>query len=217
MNIFNRIIMVILLLFFISISAIGIINIYADIFTWAEMPSLFLSPQVRMNPYLGTAILAGIFIVSLILLVFEFYRRRPRRAALKSDERGKAMVTTRSLSKEIDGELLRLDGIKSVKTKTIVKKDGIFADIYAKVIEGHDVSSFTEKARDAVYGFLTRNMGLDVEKIDFTITGFVPEKKMAEKTEEDFIVSQVKEALLEGDDQGQEKVGEEIIKNDAAE
>jgi uncharacterized alkaline shock family protein YloU len=177
MNVFNRIVVVIVLLFLIFLSAIGIVNIYAGFFTWAEIPSLFLSPEVTMSPLIGTLILAGIFIAALLLLIFEFYRRRPKSAAISSDNRGSSMVTTGSVSKEVEQELLKLDTIKDTKVKTIVRKDGVFTDIYAKISKGQNVNFLTEDIRNNTYNFLTQKLGLKVSRINFTITGFIPEKE----------------------------------------
>ena len=205
MNILNRIIVVILLLFLIFVSAVGIVNIYADFFTWSEIPMMFLSSEIRTNNYIGTAILAAIFIVSILLIVFEFYRRSPKSAVVRWDSAGKFMVTTDSLSREIDRELMKLDEVKAIKAKTIVKKNGVFADIYAKVVEGQNLNHLAESITNTSYDFLTEKMGVNVAKINFTITGFVPEKESAEVSEEDLIVEQVKAALMEEEAEKQAK------------
>ena len=197
MNILNRIIVVILLLFLIFISAVGIVNIYADFFTWSDIPSTFLSSEVRTNNYIGTAILAAIFIVSILLIVFEFYRRSPKSAVIRWDSAGKFMVTTDSLSRELDRELMKLDEVNSIKAKTIVKKNGVFEDIYAKIIEGQNLNHLAESVTNTSYNFLTEKMGVNVAKVHFTITGFVPEKESAEISEEDLIIAEVKAALQE--------------------
>lgn len=183
MNIFNRIVVVILLLFLVFISAIGIINIYAGFFTWAEIPSLFLSPDVRMNPVIGTIILAAIFLVSILILVFEFYRRKPKRAAISDDNRGKSMVTTKSVSKEVEQKLMSFDEIKDTRVKTLVKREGVYVDIYAKISEEENVNLLTENIRNSTYDFLTQKLGLKVAQIDFTITGFIPEPQKAKPAE----------------------------------
>ncbi|MGM0366468.1 MAG: alkaline shock response membrane anchor protein AmaP [Actinomycetota bacterium] len=212
MNIFNRIIMVILLLFLVAISVVGIVNLYADLFTWAEIPSLVLDTEVEMNTYIATAVLAGILIISIILLVFELRRRRPRKAIISSSSMGRSTVTTDSISKQINSELLKLDEIKDVKSKTIAKKNKIIADIYAKVVEGQDLSQMTEMLRDVTNDFLTEKLGLNVAKIEFTITGFVPEKAKAEPSEEDMIITQVKAALQKEEETDVPEEKEEEIK-----
>jgi hypothetical protein len=212
MNVFNRIIMVILLLFLVAVSIIGIVNLYADLFTWSEIPSLVLDRGVEINTYIATAILAGILIISIILLVFEFRRRRQRKAIISSGSMGRSTVTTDSISKQINSELLKLDEIKDIKSKTIAKKNKIIADIYAKVIEGQDLTGLTEMVRDKTNEFLTQKLGLKVSRIEFTITGFVPEKVTAEPSEEDLIVAQVKAALQREEEKEEpetEKVPEE--------
>lgn len=205
MNIFNRIIVIVLLLFLFLISIIGIVNIYANFFTWAEIPSIFLSSEVRMNKYMGTAVLAGILIVSIVILIFEF-RRRPKSATISSDGIGNFMVTTDSISREIDHELMKLDEVKAIKAKTIVKRNGVFVDIYAKILEGQNLSQLAEVIKNTAYDFLTEKLALNVAKINFTVVGFIPGKEKSEISfEEDLIISQVKAALQEEEEQEKRK------------
>jgi hypothetical protein len=212
MNIFNRIITVILLLFLAAISIIGIINLYVGFFTWDEIPSLVLGTEIEINIYIATAIFAGILIISITLLVFELHKRRQRKATINYGNMWKSTITTDSISKQINSELLKLDEIRDVKSKTIAKKNKVIADVYAKVIEGQDLSQLTEMIRDVIYNFLTQKLALNVSRIEFTITGFVPEKVKAEPSEEDLIVAQVKAAMQREEEEAGAIEEEEEVK-----
>ncbi|MFZ3387109.1 MAG: hypothetical protein WA120_08035, partial [Candidatus Hydromicrobium sp.] len=93
MNIFNRIIMVILMLVLIVFSIIAILNIFMNLFEWSTISDRVTSYTANLNPYILAAILFLVLVIALIILIFEFYRRKIKLANISTDQSGKTMVT----------------------------------------------------------------------------------------------------------------------------
>ncbi|MCJ7666251.1 MAG: hypothetical protein MUO59_05895 [Actinobacteria bacterium] len=85
MNIFNRIIMVVLMLFLIASSVVVGVNIFTDLFKWQDIADKAVNFIQSANPYIMVLILFGILIISIIVLIFEFYRRRTKVANISKD------------------------------------------------------------------------------------------------------------------------------------
>jgi len=94
MNIFNRIIMIILLLCLIVSSVVIAVNIFADLFSWSGVFERILNSIEGANPYVVLTIFIGITVIGIIILVFEFYRRRVKTTNVVAGKEGRA----RSLS-----------------------------------------------------------------------------------------------------------------------
>lgn len=80
MNIFNRIIVVLLLLFSIVFSIISAVNTFVHLFKWSDVFNRILSFISNANIYIKAIIFLLILAVSIILLIFEFYRRKAKTA-----------------------------------------------------------------------------------------------------------------------------------------
>ena len=99
MNIFNRIIMVIAMLCLIVFSIVAIVNIFADLFEWSEIFDRILNFTASLNQYALAAILFLIFVIALVILIFEFRRKKPDVASIFVDSTGKTTVSYTHLSR----------------------------------------------------------------------------------------------------------------------
>ena len=96
MNIFNRIVMVILMLCLIVVSIVAIVNVFANLFEWSSVADRIINYASSINPYILAAILFLVLVIALIILIFEFYRRKIKVANVASDQSGKTMVTLKT-------------------------------------------------------------------------------------------------------------------------
>ena len=101
MNVFNRILVVILMLFLIISSIVVMVNIFANLFEARDIAGRIVVFSQGINPWIAAAIAFGVFAVSLVILIFEFYRRKVKVANVASDQAGKTMVSLKTVSGQI--------------------------------------------------------------------------------------------------------------------
>jgi len=78
MNTFNRVIMVILMLIILIFSIVAVVNIFTDLFEWPTVTNSVINSIHSLNPAISATIFIVITIISLIILIFEFRKRRSR-------------------------------------------------------------------------------------------------------------------------------------------
>ena len=190
MNIFNRIIMIVLLLCLFVSSVVIAVNIFADLFTWEGVFDRILRAIERTNPYIRLAIFIAIAIVSIVILVFEFRRGRLKVANVASDQSGKTMVTLKTVAGQVRDKLLELDDVADPRVKIIPRRDGIIINASSKLTKGIGVADKTKEIREEVSDFASKTLGFKVIKSNYTATSFVPPK--VKKIKEDFMTKEPK-------------------------
>ncbi len=176
MNIFNRIVVVLLLLCLIVLSLVSVVNIFANLFKWSDVASRMINSTSNVNVYFAALILLLLLAVSFILLIFEFYKRKAKTVTLTAVKSGEAMVDLKSASQHITEELSKAEGISDLKVKVVSKSDGVIISIHAKLAKGLNVSQKMQQIMDKASRFASENLGLKVIKTNFTATGFTPER-----------------------------------------
>jgi uncharacterized alkaline shock family protein YloU len=176
MNIFNRIVVVLLLLCLIVLSIVSVVNVFANLFKWSDVANRMLKSTSNVNVYLAALILLVILLVSLILIIFEFYKRKAKTVTLTAVKSGEAMVDLKSAAQHITEELSKTEDISDLKVKVVPKSDGVLINIYAKLAKGLNVSQKMQQVMDKASRFASENLGLKVTKTNFTATGFTPER-----------------------------------------
>jgi uncharacterized alkaline shock family protein YloU len=190
MNIFNRIIVVLLLLFLIVFSIVSAVNVFAHLFKWSDVSNRILSFVTSANIYIKALILILILAVAIVLLIFEFYRRKAKTAYLSAVKSGGAMVDLKSASQQIKEKLSKVEDISDLKVKVAPKSDGVIVNVYAKLRKGLNVSEKMQQVIDETSKFASENLGFKIIKTNFTATGFIPEKvekveKVSEEVKDD--------------------------------
>ncbi len=179
MNIFNRIIMIILLLFLIISSIVVVVNIYADLFDWADIFGRLLYLSENTNLHIMALIFVAVIIVSIALLVFEFYRRKLKTANVASVKGGKAMITTRSASQQIEEDLADLRHVSNLRVKVVPKSDGAIINIFARLHKGVNVSEKMQEVIERANKSSSENLGIKAIKTNFIVSGFLPKSQNA--------------------------------------
>jgi len=176
-----------LLLCLIVSSIVIAVNIFADLFSWSGVFDRILNSIEGANPYIALAIFTGISVIGIVILVFEFYRRRVKTTNIVAGKEGRATLTLRSASQMIAEDLTDIDNISSIRVKAIPKSGGTIINIFAMLTKGINVSKKTKEVIKEVNTFATENLGLKVVRTNFTVTGFnpKPEYVTADELEED--------------------------------
>ena len=82
MNIFNKIIVVILLLFLAVASIVSIVNIFANLYRISDIADRIVNYFNGANQFVLALVLFLILVVSLVLLVLEFYKRKVKKGCI---------------------------------------------------------------------------------------------------------------------------------------
>ena len=177
MNVFNRIIMVILMLCLIVFSIVTIVNIFfVNLFKWSTISDRIASYATNLNQYILAGILFLVLVIALIILISEFYKRKINLANISTDSLGKTMVTLKNSANQIRESLNNIQGVIDPRVKVVPRQNGIIIDIFSKLFTGINVAYKTKEIRDAASNFASTNLGFKVLQTNYTATGFITKK-----------------------------------------
>jgi uncharacterized alkaline shock family protein YloU len=185
MNIFNKVIMVILLIFLICISLVAVFNEFAGFFQWSDFALSIFNPQVDIPTYITVLAAIAVFAISVVLLLLELYRRKSRVANISSSKEGNAMITLDTVASQIKNETLKVEGLEDVKVKIIPKATGIIINMYAKLKEDLDIPATMQEIIKSATSIVSEKLGIKVIKINLTTTGLAGTKKEAVSEKEE--------------------------------
>lgn len=177
--------MVILMLCLIVFSIVAIVNVFVNLFEWSTVADRIINYTTNLNPYILAAFLFLVLIIALIILIFEFYRRKIKLANISTDQSGKTMVTLKTASIQVRESLNNIEDMIDPKVKVIPRHDGIIINTSSKLSTGINVADKTKEIREAVSNFASNNLGFKVLQSNYTAIGFVPRK--VKKVKEDFM------------------------------
>jgi len=184
LNIFNKIIVVLILIFLIGLSVVSAVNILVGYFSWSDVVAKVFSLYTSVNKIIAFLILIVVFIVSVFLLLLEFYRRRTKVANISSSKSGNAMVTLDTISGQIKNEVLKIDGLDDIKVKVVPKKPGIIIDMNTLLDEDVDIPTKMQEIINKATDIVSGKLGIKVLKTNLTIVGLASKKKGKEKKKE---------------------------------
>ena len=177
MNIFNRILIVVLMLFLIVSSIVVMVNIFTNLFEAQDIADRIVVFSQGVNPWLAAAVAFGIFAVSLVILIFEFYRRKVKVANVASDQSGKTMVSLTTVSSQIQEKLTEIEDMINPKVRVVPMREGIIINTTSKLTKGINVTEKTKEIRDTASDFASKNLGFRVMKSNYTAVGFIEKKE----------------------------------------
>jgi len=175
-NVFNRIIMVILLLVLIVFSIVAILNVFIGMFEWSAISDRIASYATNLNQYILAGILFLILVIALIILILEFYRRKIKLVSISTDPSGKTTVTLKTAAMQIRESLNNIQDVIDPQVKVVPRQNGIIIDIFSKLITGINVADKTKEIREAASNFASRNLGFKILQTNYTATGFITKK-----------------------------------------
>jgi hypothetical protein len=169
MNIFNKIIVVILLIFIVCMSVVGIFNSFVHIFKWSDIMSRFLNAEKTLNPYISALILLLVMVFCIFLFILEFYRKKPKSAIVAAVKDGTAMITLESAANQIKESISKISGTADISVRIMPKSNGVILNIKAKICSDCNVP---EKMQEIIRGastFTFNKLGIKVYKTNLTI------------------------------------------------
>jgi len=193
MNVFNRIIMIIAMLALILFSIVAMVNIFMNLFEWSAISGSITSYTSNLNPYILAAILFLVFVIALIILISEFYRRKIKLANISTDPSGKAMVTLKNSAEQIRERLTNIQDVIDPQVKVVSRQNGIIIEIFSKLITGINVTDKTKEIRETASNFASKNLGFKVLQTNYTATRFITKKIKDVKVIKEVIPEEVKQ------------------------
>lgn len=169
MNIFNKIIIIIILIGIICISVVGIFNSFVKIFKWSDLAVKLVNPAKQVNPYISALILLLIIVVCIFLLILEFYRRKSRTAVVAAVKEGSAMITLDSAANQIKESISTISGAADITVRVLPRSNGVILNIYAKICSDCNVPEKMQEIIKGATNFAVSKLGIRVYKTNLTI------------------------------------------------
>ena len=126
------------------------------------------------NIHLMALIFIAIIIVSIALLILEFYRRKLKTANVASVSDGKAMVTTKGASRQIEEDIADLEDVDNLRVRVVPKSNGAIINISARLYKGINVSEKMQEVISRANKSARENLGVKIIKTNFIVSGFLP-------------------------------------------
>lgn len=209
MNMFNRIIMSILMFCVIIFCIVAIVNTFANLFEWSDVSDRIINNAHSLNRFVLGAILFLILAVALLIFIFEVYRKKAKTASISTDSSGSTMLTVRTTEEQIKESLCSIEDVKNPQVRIISRPEGIIINIFSKLASGVNVAEKTREIREKAARIASEKLALKVLQTNYTATGFVSRRVTSDssKTEE-----RIMETEKENIDSG--KTGEQTKKQE---
>jgi hypothetical protein len=161
------------MLWLIVFSMVIIMSVFMGFFELSTLVDRILKYFTNLNPNILAAILFLILAISLIILIFEFYRVKIKIANITSDQSEKTMVSLRTVSRQITEKLTGIEGIIDPNVSILSMRKGIIINTSSKLIKGINVTEKTKEIRDIASEFASKYLGFKVIKSNYTVVGFM--------------------------------------------
>lgn len=200
MNVFNRLIVILLL--------IGIIALVVTLFIWpletihwAQGWLAYLETAISQY-YTWTIILAvgiGIILLAFILILIELFARRPRKTVkVRTVKGGRAEIRTESIARRIVWYVDRLSDVIKVEARVRAKGGGVDVQLNLETSPDVNVPMKTEEVLAVVREQIENEMGLKLSNVNVKIKSapfsrepeYVPEPEQAPAAPEPKIVEE---------------------------
>ncbi|HDN80621.1 MAG: alkaline shock response membrane anchor protein AmaP [Chloroflexi bacterium] len=173
MNLFNRIIVILLLITGMVLSPL--IFVFPDraieLAHWnlsvLEANLALINPLARLIGGLALAVLS--FLLCLVLLFLEFARFRPKAVRVSQVAGGEASLALESIASRLQYNVSQLGDVVSVKPKVTVRGKGIRVEINLETNPEINVPAKIEEVCEVVRQTVEEQMGLKLNKVKVNI------------------------------------------------
>ncbi len=219
MHIFNKVLVIIILLLVAVVSMVAIINEFVGFFVWSEVALRVFNPQVSINPFISSLALLFVLAVSIFLLLLEFYKKKPKVACVYKVKEGNAMITLESVAKQIKSSIEVLEGVQDTHIRVQPQSKGIINSIAVNLSEDVDLPQKMQEIIHVAKDIATNKLGIRIIKTNLTVINLAeaPQKKAeepqkdTEKTEQ--ALQPVQEETAEQPEETSQPSQEEIVQD----
>lgn len=170
MNILNRILIVILILFLLILSLVAMLNTFLPLIDIGDMLNRFADYYNSMNRWVLLFFWLIFFFVCFALLILEFIGKKSKAVKMVNVKEGKATMSLSSIGKQIHNDVMNVSNIQSVRVGILPKRSGIITNLDLGVEQGLDLTEKTRKIVEVVKSSVNR-LGV---KLYNTNVNFIP-------------------------------------------
>ncbi len=184
MNVFNKIVVVLILLFFAAVSIIAIINEFTNFFVWSDLAQRVFNPRVTINPFVSTLALLFVLAISIFLILMEFYRRKPRVATIYKVKEGNAMITLKSVAHQIKTSIQTIEGVEDISMDMLPRSKGVISNMFVELSEDVNIPQIMQEIINMSRDIASNRLGIRLLKTNLTIVNLKrSEKPKVEKVD----------------------------------
>jgi hypothetical protein len=169
MNVFNKIVVVLILIFIICLSVVGIFNSFVKVFKWSDIAIKFLNSDKTVNPFISALVLLLVIVFCIFLFVLEFYRKKPNAAIVAAVKDGTAMITLESAANQIKESISKISGTADILVRLLPKSKGVILNLRAKICSDCNVPEKMQEIIRGASSFTVNKLGIKVYKTNLII------------------------------------------------
>jgi uncharacterized alkaline shock family protein YloU len=174
LNIFNRIVMVLLLLVVIFISSIIMVDTFINVIDSSTVLDAISPTLDFLGPFGLAGILFLVLLVSILLLILELYIRRPQTVTVANLKTGTARISVASIADQIRQDVIKVSEIHNVRVRVEPKGKGIVARLLVEISQDIDVPSKTQEVMQVVQNTVSSKLGLKLMDTKMTLVYVAP-------------------------------------------
>lgn len=190
MNIFNRVIIVLLIFLLLILGLIAMINTIFPLVDVQVLLTRFVDFYNSIPKFILFIFWVLFFFILFLLLILELIRRKPKTVKLLNVREGKATMTLSSIEKQVHNDVVNVSNVQSARINVLPKRSGVIINLELGVEPGLDLAEKTREIVDVVKDTISRlGVKLYRTKVNFTpisiskIKRERPEKRVEERIE----------------------------------
>jgi hypothetical protein len=183
MNIFNKVVIVIVLLFFIVVSFISMANEFTGFLNWSKLAVKVFNPDVNINRYISTLALLMVIVICVLLLMLEFYKRKSKIVKVYNVQSGIAMITIDAIAQQVKESVLAVAGLKNLKVDILQKSGGVVIEMAVELGQNLNIPEKMSEIIKAARDISVNKLNIKVVDTKLTILNLLPEDKPSQPGE----------------------------------
>ncbi|MCL5987090.1 MAG: alkaline shock response membrane anchor protein AmaP [Actinobacteria bacterium] len=169
MNIFNRIVVILILLSLILWSLTAIFDVFFDFISFQKTFAKVVAFTDILGKFGLAFVLLLILIISIVLLVLEFYVRKPSTVRISGVKSGMAVMSLSSVSEHVRQDVSKIGNVKNVKVRVSSKAGGAVIRLLLGLAEGIDVPAKMAEVNEVVKDTTINKLGVKLTNMKVTV------------------------------------------------
>jgi hypothetical protein len=177
MNIFNKVVIVVMLVFLIVVSFISMANEFTGFFKWSGIALKVFNPSVNINRYISTLALLMVVVICVLLMMLEFHKKKSRIVKVYNVQSGIAMITIDAIAQQVKEAVLSVAGLKNLKVDILQKSGGVVIEMAAELGQSLNIPEKMSEIIKAARDISINKLNIKVIDTKLTIINLISEDK----------------------------------------
>ncbi len=181
MNIFNKVVVVIILVFVIAVSFLSManefVNRYTGFFKWSDLASKVFNPNTNIHWTISILALLMVVVVCVLLLMLEFHKKKSRIVKVYNVQSGIAMITIDAIAQQVKESVLGVAGLKNLKVDILQKSGGVVIDMTVEMGQNLNIPQKMSEIIKAARDISVNKLNIKVIDTKLTILNLIAEDK----------------------------------------